>query len=45
MDVRQVALLPGARPGVMQAQYGRTRVLASVSADMVSPFPDRPAEG
>lgn len=43
LDMRAVGLTW--RPGAAEVQLGRTRVLAVVTADMVEPFPDRPAEG
>jgi exosome complex RNA-binding protein Rrp42 (RNase PH superfamily) len=44
-DPRAPRLRLGPAAGAAELELGGTRVLASVSAELVEPFPDRPSEG
>lgn len=44
-DMRGVKISFGESVGQAQVQMGPTRVLATVTADIVQPYPDRPVEG
>jgi exosome complex component RRP45 len=44
-DTRRLKVRFGPNDGVCEAQLGPTRVLSSVTAELVEPFPDRPNEG
>lgn len=45
LDMRMVKISFGEVTGTAEIQLGKTRALACVTADLVAPFPDRPAEG
>ncbi len=44
LDIRALNITFGQKTGTVEVQIGRTRVLASVTADIVPPFHDRPNE-
>lgn len=44
-DMRNVKINFGQNVGSVEVQLGTTRALATVSAEIVPPFPDRPSEG
>ena len=45
MVFREPKIKFGRRSGSVDVRMGRTRVMASTTADVVKPYPDRPAEG
>ncbi|KAI8372547.1 ribosomal protein S5 domain 2-type protein [Choanephora cucurbitarum] len=44
-DMRSIEITLGSDYGYVEVQLGRTRVAASVSAEVIRPFPDKPTEG
>ena len=44
-DMRSIEIKFGDKAGTVEVLLGRTRVVATVTADIVPPYPDRPAEG
>lgn len=44
-DLRPVGVAFGAVPGTVQVALGETKVMAVATAELVEPYPDRPAEG
>jgi exosome complex component RRP45 len=42
---RNIKITFGRKAGSVEVQIGRTRVMAATTADVVKPYPDRPAEG
>jgi len=45
LDMRNVKINFGQNVGSVEVQLGTTRALATVSAEIVPPFPERPSEG
>jgi exosome complex component RRP45 len=44
-DFRTIKIAFGEQRGQAEVQLGQTRVMTVVSAELMEPFPDRPAEG
>ena len=45
LEVRPISIDFGAVAGTCEVRLGLTRLLATASAELIEPYPDRPAEG